>query len=144
MSDWHTQALCAVGDHGLPVTAWDGPEGRAPLTDANRAAIAVCGQCRVRDACRAHADAEPMRAHGLIRAGEHRDDTWLEQARIAQPAKRGRPKNTITVDRHGTDAGARRHRRAGEPLCGTCRDAENRLRLERKQRTAQRFDEECA
>ena len=42
----------------------------------------------------------------------------------------------VVEPKHGTEAGAKRHRRAGERPCGPCRDAENAAHRERRARMA--------
>ena len=42
----------------------------------------------------------------------------------------------VVEPEHGTAAGAKRHRRAGERPCGLCRDAENAAHRERRARMA--------
>lgn len=99
-------ALCAQAD---PELFFPDKGGRAP--EARR----ICAACPVRQECLDFAIAEGVTGiWGGTGQKERRDlgaPTYIE---VAEP-----------VYTCGTEAGARRHGRAGEPVCPACNDAAN-------------------
>lgn len=92
------------------------PEGEHPSSGASRKRVAqaklLCADCPVLLACRDEARA--TRATGV----------WGGETDTQRRATGARPKRTTPVRRAiaacGTEAGAQRHRRAGEPVCDSC------------------------
>ncbi|WP_421922649.1 WhiB family transcriptional regulator [Mycolicibacterium smegmatis] len=87
--------------------------GSASKAAVDRAA-AICADCPVRSQCAEHAT--------LTGAT---DGVWAGQARTGKPT---------TVLLHGTEAGARRHRRAGQRPCNACLAGERKAGVERQKR----------
>jgi WhiB family redox-sensing transcriptional regulator len=109
---WKTQGLCF--GHPDP-DLWFPADARRRGTF--EAALAVCAQCPVIDKCWEYAE-ETGVTHGVW-AGVNR----------SKPAK-----TTDHPPQHGTEARARRHRRAGEDPCPACLEGERSARRLRETR----------
>jgi hypothetical protein len=94
-------------------------------------AKAVCMRCPVIQTCQAHAD-EHGEADGVW--GGLSED---ERHRFWRAAARGKtttpPRLPQAPAPCGTEAGAKRHRRAHEPICPGCASAERQANQRRKQ-----------
>ena len=96
---------------------------RAAKADIARA-VAVCRTCPHLDDCRTHAIAHE--AHGV----------WggtTEGERHRERKARGIKVPSRSID-HGTEAGAKQHRRRGEKPCRICLEAVNAAESERRKR----------
>ena len=115
--EWIRQALCAqVG----PVEFF--PNAGQSAT----AAKSVCRKCPVQLECLNYAITSPTALHGIwggTSAVERRD---LRQRRNIR--------DEIEEDWHGTEAGAKRHARRGEPACRDCMRGQSFAQRERRDR----------
>lgn len=118
MTDW-TDAACrpyvrAGADY------WHKPTGSGQAHPAAeeariRHAKAICSACPVKAACLAAATSDDQGVWGGMTRGERR----------GRPAPKPKPKRKPrTPAACGTEAAYRRHRRAGEPTCDACREAQ--------------------
>jgi WhiB family redox-sensing transcriptional regulator len=126
---WRAEALCTqvdVGDLFFP--------DKGNSTDAH-AAKAICARCPVKAAC-------------LEYALEHdeRFGIWgglsVKQRRALHHQRQGSRRRSQAAC--GTEARAKRHWRAGEKPCDSCRRAVLRRRDERRERRSQHTDEHKA
>ena len=99
-----TGALCAQVDPAL----WFPAKG-----ESNTAAKAICHRCDGEAACLADALADPER-EGVWGGTTFRERQTMRV--LAGP--------TVRPIRHGTEGGAKTHRRRGETACDLCRAAE--------------------
>jgi len=111
MTTWKTQGLCS--SHPNP-DLWFPADARRRGTF--EAARRICAQCPVLDRCKEYADTISA-SHGVW-AGTNRRE----------------PFRTGKLPPHGSEAMARRHRRAGEPPCPACLEGERSARRIRKDR----------
>lgn len=109
--DTLASALCAQVDPAL----WFPAKG-----ESNRAAKAICHRCDIEATCLADALADPE-LEGVWGGTSHRE----RQTMRALAGPRVRP------IRHGTEGGAKTHRRRGETACEKCRAAEAAAREHR-------------
>lgn len=75
----------------------------------------VCMRCPVRMACAEHAITADTNPLGILGA-----TTYLERRRIRQERGIRNQHPETLVDKCGTEAGAKRHWRAGETACTAC------------------------
>ncbi len=113
---WRDRAHCAAH----PASIWF-PDETAPLAWrklAGRNATAICDACPVRAEClTTHCN----ESHGIF-GGLHTEE------RQAWRRLHGLPRPFI----HGDEAGAKRHRRAGEEVCPACLAGARRAAIERQ------------
>jgi len=109
-----TGALCAQVDPDL----WFPRVGQG---DKSTAAIAICNECPVKDACLQYV-LENGEEHGIW------GGTTPSMRRRMKKSNRVKP-----ID-HGTDAGYAAHYRRGVPYCRPCRDAHTRACREQQAR----------
>lgn len=108
--DWRDQALCAQ----VSIAEFHADKGDGGVKAINFAKR-ICGMCDVRAECLAFS----------IRVG----DSWgiwgglPPRERVKASRKLGISR-TVVADWHGSEAGARRHYRAGTKVCPDCRRAE--------------------
>lgn len=123
-TDWRDRAACT-----------DAPYPDDMFPDSHPAEIAYalsfCRVCPVLFECREYALAERIQ-HGVW--GGLTED----QRRDTQTVRARGPKTPAAC---GTEAGARKHRRDGEAVCGDCRSAERRERQKREEKRAARAAE---
>lgn len=107
--DFYAKALCAQTDPEL----FFPEQGQSP-----KQAKQVCMCCDVRPECAEHAITAPANPRGVWGATTHHERQQIRRLR------------GITDEHHdwaatycGTEAGAKRHWRAGEPVCRRCLDA---------------------
>ena len=115
--DQHPDRNCANGD----LEAWFPPRND---TRANREAAALCNGCPVITACLEYAMTVEAGMGASGRDGIYGGLTPPERARLGAGEKRPL--------RHGTERGARAHRRMGESVCGACLAAERAATRDRK------------
>lgn len=100
---WRRRAVC----HSVPTAVF--------FDDDDTAAAAVCAGCPVQRACLDDALSAPSEIDQGFRAG------LTEGERLMLRTGGTRVPSPI---RHGTESGARAHRRRGEDPCKECRDGE--------------------
>jgi WhiB family transcriptional regulator, redox-sensing transcriptional regulator len=123
VSDWHEQAACRHSN--VPFFAPDTDEHQSTSYDYSRA-VAICGGCEVRDVC-------------LQFALENReiDGVWgglTPRKRDVLRRKLGYMREQPSGSEHGTYGALKRHYKAGETLCETCRKFKVRARQELQER----------
>lgn len=104
-------ALCAQVDPAL----WFPEKGQG-----NTAAKKICHDCDIEAACLTIALADPE-LEGIWGGTTHRERQTMRA--MAGP--------TVRPIRHGTEGGAKTHRRRGETACDLCRAGEAAARLHR-------------
>jgi WhiB family redox-sensing transcriptional regulator len=107
--DWMLDAECTRAN---PELFYPEPGGSS-LT----AAKAVCARCTVTAECLAYA-----LEYGEVDYGVWGGLSVPERRELAPSPGRGRRRRPAPIE-HGTEKGARLHRRRGEPACAWCRDA---------------------
>lgn len=105
-------ALCAQVDPAV----WFPEKG-----ESNTAAKAICHRCDLEAACLTTALADPE-LEGIWGGTTHRERQTMRA--LAAP--------TVRPIRHGTEGGAKTHRRRGETACDLCRAGEATAREKRK------------
>lgn len=113
--EWMADAVCA----GTDAEAFFPTEG---TRDYERAAVkAMCSSCPVRTACLEYAldNREQWGVWGGLTEHERR------------PLLKDRPRRLPPIT-HGTEAGAKQHRRRNEAVCAPCLTAENAASRARK------------
>lgn len=119
--EWRAQAACA----GNPQPLWDAKvhgESDEQREWRHHQAKAVCRRCPVAFEC---ATAIDWTWDEGVRAG-----TLLPDKKTAARPRGERPIN------HGTESGAKVHRRRGQKPCDACRNGERRADTERKARAS--------
>ena len=127
-------ALCAQTDSEL----FFGDKGSRSCQDAKK----LCAACPLLEPCRDYAlHHAVLGVWGGTTAQQRRA---LRKTLCIEPKPLNIFEADVTVDhgrgvsRHGTDAGARAHWRAGEKPCEPCREASNRAQLDRVRRRNQK------
>lgn len=123
--DWRANSLCRDEDPELFYPLGETAQ-YAPMIEA---AKAVCHQCPVMQVC------------GQWALEHHEDGIWggtSEGDRSAERRALARrrpspPPEPRPIGPCGTEAGAKRHRRAQEPICPGCASAERQANQRRKQ-----------
>ena len=122
---WRDQAACSLANaHLFDAVDAERYHVRERIADA----VAICGGCPVAQRCLL--DAIANRDSG-VRGGKLLD--LGKPRRVPSDAPYNRGQRLKPPAACGTEAGARRHYRAGEPLCQACRTAWTTAR--RKYRT---------
>ena len=104
--NWRGDAACAGCDADLWFSA-DAPKtGLLWRRNADHTAVAICASCPVRPQCLTVHAHETHGIFGGLNVEERQG--WIRFHRIARPFH------------HGDEAGAKRHRRAGEAVCHSC------------------------
>lgn len=114
--EWRDYALCA--ETGGDWFADNTKQNKDIVKDALR----ICGLCSVRDDC-LHYALENDERYGIWGGKTERTRQRIRR-KLGIPSKHRSP--------CGTEAGARRHRRAGEPPCLSCKSADAEARQRRK------------
>lgn len=116
---WREAASCAESPSAMWFPDEEG-SGVAWRKHAGRNALKICDACPVRAEClTTHRD----ESHGIF-GGLHVEErlAWTRLHRIPR------------AFHHGDEAGAQRHRRAGEPACPACLGAARHAAIERTAR----------
>lgn len=122
---WRDDAGCADS----PSAMWfpeEAATGVACRRLAGRTAVNICDACPVRPEClTVHRD-EPYGIFGGLHSQERQ--AWTRLHRVPRPFH------------HGDEAGAQRHRRAGEPVCPACLAGARLAAIERTARARREMD----
>jgi len=116
---WVGEAICSETDPELFFPEKGKPAAMAKL---------VCRRCPVLEQCREYAVNAPMVLEGVW------GGTTVRERRELRRDRGIRTSTAESVDLCGTPAGAKRHYRAGQVPCVSCRRAEERARAERAAR----------
>lgn len=119
--DWLSEALC-------PQVDWVDffPKKGASAKPAKR----ICGMCAVRNECAEYALTSPVFLLGVWGGLTENERKEFRRAEGIESI----PEQVFTDYYHGTEAGYKRHQRAGEQPCGLCVQAETIARDMRKRR----------
>jgi len=113
--NWVDGAACAQTDPELFFPEKGQPPAKAKL---------VCLRCPVKQQCLEYALTSPVRVDGIWGGTTPKQRQELRRELGV--------KTNNYYDRCGSIAGAKRHYRAGEPVCAACRRAEDVYRQERR------------
>lgn len=122
--DWRSDALCTQIDPALFFPK-KGDAGQA------KQAKAICARCPVREQCLTAA-LEADERFGIFGGLSVRQRDALKREQSTGPDRTTRPDRRRHRAPCGTEAGAKRHWRDGEPVCTPCRKAANLRHNERE------------
>ena len=128
MTAWMSRGLCAEeasSDQSIAEMFFPDPGGFRDAADAR----AICRRCEVQVDCLRFAMEQAVEGIWGGTTAKQRQEMRRNAGATLRPGNTAKPIN------HGTEAGARQHRRRGEKPCELCRDA---ALLERRYREAAR------
>jgi WhiB family redox-sensing transcriptional regulator len=130
---WENPAACAGHPHAEWFDSWIDGEGPHQQRTRHGRALGVCAGCPARVPCLTYAITTRPRVEGVWggRVFEPRRNEIRRENDRAE--RRGRPPEEI---RHGTESGAKQHRRSGEDPCASCQLGERHARQDRARKKA--------